>query len=218
MDRYYNFVHPTLPLLPSESSALNRLTHCPSRLREALFLALECSIYSFAPRALPPTDLSLSQRLHQCFEVINSAEHTLGDSDSSRQFFNGLVFCQSLAFLFIASDRPGPGTVGSPSGLLGRLAGIISEIGLNDAKTLAALRDQDYELFQAARQTFWVAFILDRFHASSRTKDLMLPLYCGSLSREDFKILGEEAYHLARKSLYFVLSMSTYAALQVPPI
>ncbi|KAJ4295371.1 hypothetical protein N0V90_007383 [Kalmusia sp. IMI 367209] len=195
---YYNTMHSTLPLLSSESSALNRLTHCPSKLREALFLSLECSIRSSAPRALPPTDVSMNQMLHQCFEVINAAEHALHDPDNSRQFFNNLVFCQSLVLLFIASDRPTPGTVGSPAGLLGRLAGHITEIGLNDPKTLTLLREQDHELYQAARQTFWVAFILDRFHASSRSKDIILPLQSGLVSRDDYKVLGEEAYHLAR--------------------
>ena len=198
-------MHSTLPLLSSESSALNRLSHCPSKLREALFLSLECSLRSSAPRALPPTDFTLNQMLHQCFEVVDAAKHTLDDPDHSRQFFNNLVYCQSLVLLFVASDRPKPGTVGNAAELLGRIAGVITEIGLDDAKTLASLRDQDTELYQASRQTFWVAFILDRFHASSRSKNIMLPLHEGSPSREDFKLLGEEAYHLIRKSACFHL-------------
>ncbi|KAF1977316.1 hypothetical protein BU23DRAFT_550647 [Bimuria novae-zelandiae CBS 107.79] len=195
---YYSTIHGTLPLLSSESSSLNRLSHCPSKLREALFLSLECSIRSVAPRALPPNDASVNQMLHQCSEVIDAARHTLDDSDHFRQFFNNLVYCQSLVFMFIASDRPKPGTVGNSAELLGRIAGVVTDIGLDDAKTLASLREQDFELYQAARQTFWVAFILDRFHASSRSKNIMLPLHEGSPSREDYKLLGEEAYHIAR--------------------
>ena len=192
-------MHATLPLLSSEMPALNRLSHCPPKLREALFLSLECSIRSSAPRALPPTEASVTQLLHQCFDVVDAAKHTLDDSDHSRQVFNNIVYCQSLVLLFIASDRPKPGTVGNAAELLGRIAGVITETGLDDAKTLALLRDQDFELYQTARQTFWVAFILDRFHASSRDKNIMLPLHEGSPSREDYKLLGEEAYHLARK-------------------
>ncbi|KAL5441791.1 hypothetical protein PMIN06_001442 [Paraphaeosphaeria minitans] len=195
---YYSTMHSTLPLLSSESSALNRLTQCPSKLREALFLSLECSIRSSAPRSLPPTENSINQMLHQCFDTVDAAKHTLDDPDHARQFFNNLVYCQSLILLFIASDRPKPGTVGNSAELLGRIAGVITEIGLDDGKTLASLREQDIESYQAARQTFWVAFILDRFHASSRSKNLMLPIHEGSPSRDDHKLLGEEAYHLVR--------------------
>ncbi|KAK7179944.1 hypothetical protein PSPO01_13943 [Paraphaeosphaeria sporulosa] len=195
---YYSTMHSTLPLLSSESSALNRLTQCPSKLREALFLSLECSIRSSAPRSLPPTENSINQMLHQCFDTVDAAKHTLDDPDHARQFFNNLVYCQSLVLLFIASDRPKPGTVGNSAELLGRIAGVITEVGLDDAKTLTSLREQDIELYQAARQTFWVAFILDRFHASSRSKNLMLPIHEGSPSRDDHKLLGDEAYHLVR--------------------
>lgn len=193
-------MHSTLPLLSSESSSLSRLTQCPPKLREALFLSLECSIRSSAPRSLPPTETNVNQILHQCFDLVDSAKYALDDPDHARQFFNNLVYCQSLVLLFIASDRPKPGTVGNSAELLGRIAGVVTEIGLDDGKTLSALREQDIELYQAARQTFWVAFILDRFHASSRSKNLMLPVHEGSPSRDDHKLLGEEAYHLVRKS------------------
>jgi hypothetical protein len=42
-------------------------------------------------------------------------------------------------------------------------------------------------------------FILDRFHASSMSSDLMLPLFCGGVSRDDAVALGEVAYQLARE-------------------
>lgn len=198
-------MHSILPLLPSERTALNRLSQCPPKLREALFLSLECSLRFSAPRALPTTEFSVIQMLHECLEVLDAAKHALNDPDHSRQFFNNLVYCQSLILVFIASDRPTTGTVGNAAELLGRIAGVISDIGLDDAKTMASLRDQDVELYQASRQTFWVAFILDRFHASSRSKNIMLPLHEGSPSRDDFKLLGEEAYHLARKTTLSIL-------------
>jgi hypothetical protein len=201
--RYYNVIHPSLPLLPLDSSSLNRLTHCPSKLREAFFVSLECSIRSFASSALSPTDLLVPvqpvQLIHQCFEVVDAAKHLLSDPDGSRQLFNNLVYCQSLIFLIVASDRPGPSTIGSTAELLGRLAGCISESGLNDAKILASLREHDHEVYEAARRTFWVAFILDRFYAASRDKNTLLPPHSGSVSRDDFNALGEVGYHLARK-------------------
>lgn len=142
--------------------------------------------------------MDTNQLIRQSFAAVDAAKHELTDLDAARQFFNNLVYCQSLVFLTIASDRPGPGVVGSTAELLGRLAGSITDMGLNDAKTLASLRDQDFDIYQAARRTFWVAFILDRFHASSRSKDIVLPLFCGSVSRDDFDSLGAVAYHLAR--------------------
>ncbi|KAF1956915.1 hypothetical protein CC80DRAFT_504024 [Byssothecium circinans] len=195
---YYNAVHPSLPLLPQDSSALNRLTHCPIKLREAFFVSLECSMRSFAPKALPATDIAPVQLIHQCFEIVDAVKHQLEDADSSRQLFNNILYCQSLIFLIIASDRPTPSTIGSTAELLGRLAGCISASGLNDMKVLATLRENDHDVFQAARRTFWIAFILDRFYAASRDKNTLLPSHSGSVSRDDYAALGEAGYHLAR--------------------
>lgn len=195
-----------MPLLSQDSQSLNRLNQCPPKLREAFFISLECSIRSFVPKTLPHNDLGVNHLLHQCFESVDAAKHNLNDAESSHQFFNNLVYCQSLIFLSIASDRPSPGTVGSTAELLGRLAGCITEAGLNDAKLLAVLREQDPEMYEMARRTFWVAFILDRFHASSRSKDIILPLHSGSLSRDDFNALGEVGYNLARRSFHNNLS------------
>ena len=153
---------------------------------------------SFAPRALPATDVTPVQLIHQCFEIVDAVKHQLGDADSSRQLFNNIVYCQSLIFLIIASDRPSPSTIGSTAELLGRLAGCVSESGLNDMKVLGALREHDYEVYQAARRTFWIAFILDRFYAASRDKNTLLPSHSGSVSRDDYIALGEAGYHLAR--------------------
>lgn len=200
---YANVIHPTLPILPHDSSALNRLTHCPQKLREAFFLTLEGCIRSIAPRALPQTELSLNQLLHQCVAAVDAAKHTLHDADSSRQFYNSLVYCQTLILLALASDRPGPATVCSIAQLLGQIAGCISDAGVNDLRTLNRLKEQDREVYLTARRVFWTAFILDRFHASSHSKDIMLPLQSGGLSRDDYTALGGDiGYNLARKYPY----------------
>lgn len=195
---YYTVVHPTIPILSHNDSALNRLTNCPGKLREAFFLALEACVRNFAAKSLSPTDLSLNQLLQQCFTAVDAAKYSLSNSDHSQQLYNNLVFCQSLTLLAAATDRPGPVVVGSTAQLLGQLAGFITDLGLNDSRTLSALKEQDIEAFQMARRVFWSAFILDRFHASSRSKDIMLPLHVGSLTRDDFSALGEAGYHLAR--------------------
>lgn len=199
LDRYYNIIHPTLPILPHNDSALNRLTNCPQKLRESFFLALEGCIRLFAPKALPQIELTPAQLLQQCLTAVDAAKYYLSDADNSRQFYNHLVYCKSLILLAAACDRPGSGGVGSTSQLLGQIAGCFTDAGLNDARTLSAIREQDLESFHAARRVFWTAFIIDRFHASARSRDLMLPLHSGSLSRDDFAALGDVGYHLARK-------------------
>lgn len=131
---------------------------------------------------------------------MDAAKHTLHDADSSRQFYNTLVYCQCLILLALASDRPGPATVGSIAQLLGQLAGCIADAGLNDARTLNTYKEQDREVYLTARRVFWSAFIIDRFHASGHSKDTMLPLHSGGLSRNDHVALGGDVgYNLARK-------------------
>ncbi|KAH6633430.1 hypothetical protein C7974DRAFT_171085 [Boeremia exigua] len=195
---YYNLIHPTLPILPHDSTSLNRLTNCPAKLREAFFLALDACVRSFAPRALPQIDTNLTQLLHQTFASVDAAKLTINDPDASRQIYNNLVYCQSLLLLLLASDKPGPGVVGSTSQLLGQIAGCITEGGFNDVRTLTSLKEHDQDAFQGSRRVFWTALILDRFHASSRSKDIMLPLHSGSLTRDDYGALGDLGYHLAR--------------------
>ena len=167
-------------------------------MREAFFLSLDVCIRSFAPRALTQIDVSVTQLLHQTFASVDAAKLTLNDGEPSRHFYHRLVYCQSLILLALASDKPGPGAVGSVSQLLGQIAGCITEAGFNDTRVLNSLKDQDQEAFQSARRVFWTAFILDRFHASSRSKDIMLPLHSGSLTRDDYAALGDIGYHLAR--------------------
>lgn len=199
LDRYYNLIHPTLPILPHDSTSLNRLSNCPSKLREAFFLSLDASVRSLAPRVLPQSDITLTQLLHQSFASVDAAKLTTHDSDSARQFYNNLVHCQCLLLLALASDRPASGAVGSTSQLLGQIAGCITENGFNDARVLNSLKEQDQDAYQGSRRVFWTALILDRFHASSRSKDILLPLHSGSLTRDDYAALGDLCYHLARK-------------------
>lgn len=195
---YYSVIHPTLPILPHNESQLIRLTNCPAKLREAFFLTLEGCIRSFASRALPPLEISLNQLLQQCFASVDAANYCLNDSDGSRQFYNSLVYCQSLILLAAASDRPGPGVVGSTTGLLARISACIADAGINDARALSSIKEQDHEVYQTARRAYWTALILDRFHASSRSKDMMIRRYAGTLSRDDYSALGEVGYYLAR--------------------
>jgi hypothetical protein len=145
----------------------------------------------------------VNQLLLSCVNAVDAAKNTFHDADNTRQFYNSLVYCQTLIFLVLASDRPGPATVCSIAQLLGQLAGCISDAGMNDARTLNRLKEQDREVYLTARRVFWTAFILDRFHASSHSKDIMLPLQSGGLSRDDYTALGGDVgYHLARE-LFF---------------
>lgn len=84
--------------------------------------------------------------------------------------------------------------------LLGQLAGSIDEAGLNDARTLSALKEQDREAYLSARRVFWTALIVDRFYASAHNKNIKLELHTGGLSRDDHSALGGDVgFHLARE-------------------
>jgi hypothetical protein len=61
------------------------------------------------------------------------------------------------------------------------------------------MKEQDLEVYQTARRVYWTALIIDRFHASSQSTDMMIRRYSGKLSRDDYSALGEVGYHLARK-------------------
>ncbi|KAF2655236.1 hypothetical protein K491DRAFT_716458 [Lophiostoma macrostomum CBS 122681] len=195
---YYSTIHSMLPILAHETPSLNRLSNCPAKLRETFFTALECCIRAYSPSSLPPADVGLAEFVRQCSAALENAQHDLSDTDSSRQFYNNLVYCQCLVFLIVAGDKPGPSESGNTADLLGRLAGRISELGLNNAKVVLPLREADRETFDDCRRLFWVAFILDRFHAAARSKDPILPVQCGTVSRDDFIALSEPGYHLAR--------------------
>jgi hypothetical protein len=184
---------------------LNRLANCPAKLREAFFLSLECCIRSFASKALPPLADTLSQLLQQCFNSVDSAKYCRSDADSSRQLYNNLVFCQALILLASASDRPDSGVTGTTTELLGQIAGCIVSTGLNDSRILDVLKEQDQDLYHTARRVFWTAFVLDRFHASSRSTNAVIPLLSGTLSHEDRSALGEVGYHLACEFISFPL-------------
>lgn len=206
MPSYYTIIHPTLPVLPHHDSALNRLSNCPPKLREAFFLALECAIRSLAPKALPGVEVGLTSLLQQSSLAVEAANWSLNDTDNSRQFYNHVIFCEALILLAIASDRPSSANVKSPSLLLGQINGLIALNGLNDSATLAMLKQQDLELFHSARRVYWVARILDSFYASSKSKDTMFEQRGTELLRDDITALGDVGYHLARKSMPTVCS------------
>ncbi|KAF2267512.1 hypothetical protein CC78DRAFT_541480 [Lojkania enalia] len=187
---YYNTIHPTLPFLAHDPTFLNRLTDCPPKLREAFFLSLEVAVRSLSVTNGPTSDFGAGQLVSRCLNALDETQQTLSDPDSLRQLFNNIVCSQSLVFLILASDKPGP-SVMSTAELLGRLAARITELRLNDSRFLATIKEQDHDSFEASRRLYWVSFILDRFHASSRTTDALLPLHGGSPSRDDFNALGE---------------------------
>ena len=107
--------------------------------------------------------------------------------------------CHTLILLAAASDRPGPAVVGSTTGLLARISASIADAGINDSRTLTTMKEQDVELYYTARRVYWTALIFDRFHASSRSKDMMIRRYSGTLSKDDHTALGEVGYFLARE-------------------
>ncbi|KAF2116271.1 hypothetical protein BDV96DRAFT_47079 [Lophiotrema nucula] len=194
---YYTTIHPTLPILSHDSTLLSHLTGCPSKLRQAFFLALEASVRSFSASSLPPSDFSVGQLARRSSDAAEETEAALGNPEDLQQVYPKLVYCQTLLLLVLAYDKPGAGEFKSGK-LLAQICSAISQFGFNNAQFLARIREQDQESFDMSRRLFMVTFILDRFRASSTAQDTVLPVITSPFSRDDLNASGEVAYHLAR--------------------
>ena len=104
-----------------------------------------------------------------------------------------------MTLLAFARDKSGPKGVIGTGELIARAASRITGLGLKDAENIRDLREQDPEVADVGRRLLWVLLILDRFHASSSGSDPRLPVFCGTVTREDYQALGEMGYHLARE-------------------
>ncbi|KAF2733427.1 hypothetical protein EJ04DRAFT_577626 [Polyplosphaeria fusca] len=185
---YYNNIHPAFPILPPETASLNRLSDCPSKLREIFFTALDAAVRSSVASPAPSSELNMDQ-------LCTDAQKSVSESEAPRIPYNRLVFLQIVLLLALASDQPGSRSE-YPASLLGRLIAQLTTYHFDDLEYIFRLKEQDYECFEAARRIFWGTFILDRFYASSQNTTALLPLHCGLLSREEFNVLGEVGYHL----------------------
>ncbi|WPH01064.1 Hypothetical protein R9X50_00389900 [Acrodontium crateriforme] len=204
VDEYYRIIHQTFPLLPNNKNRLRqRLADCPSSLREAFLVAIDCLMRTFPTTSLPP-NAGYAQALKRAAELL--AKYPF-DNPSSHTDATNLVYLQTLLLMALESDNHGPATIRGQAGpsraeWLGRAAGVAGQLEINVIRTpsqsvMDGDRDSEERL---ARRVWWVLFILDRWHASSTADLLKLPENSVVLLPEDQILLGESTYHLARLS------------------
>lgn len=204
VDEYYRLIHQTFPLLPNNKNRLRqRLSQCPSSLREAFLVALDCLMRTFPTTSLQP-NANYAQALKRAAELL--AKYPF-DNPSTHTNATNLIYLQTLLLMALESDNHGPATIRGQAGpsraeWLGRAAGVAGQLEINlihatNQSVLEGDRDSDDRL---SRRVWWVLFILDRWHASSTADLLKLPENSIVLHPEDQLLLGESTYHLARLS------------------
>ena len=206
IDEYYRIIHQTFPLLPKSKNRLRqRLSDCPSSLREAFLAALDCLMRTFPTTSLGP-NANYAQALKKAAELL--AKYPF-DNPSTHTNATNLVYLQTLLLMALECDNHGPATVAGQAGpsraeWLGRAAGVAGQLEINVIRSTnnqQSIMEGDHDSEdKLARRVWWVLFILDRWHASSTADLLKLPENSLVLFPEDQYLLGESTYHLARLS------------------
>jgi len=204
VDEYYRLIHQTFPLLPHSKHRLQqRISECPSSLREAFVNVLSCMMRTF-PSSILRANQSYAVSMKRAAELLAAYPF---ENPSTHNTGTNLVYLQILLLMALESDNHGPATMRGQAGpsrseWLGRAAGVAGQLEINLIRPqprMITTGDPDSE-DRLARRVWWVLFILDRWHASSTSDLLKLPENSVVLLPEDQIILGESTYHLARLS------------------
>ena len=109
--------------------------------------------------------------------------------------------------MFLYTELSGPGFTRMQQGMpaaasLGLAVGLAYFLKLHVSRSYTNLGggggDPDSSE-KLCRRTWWTLVTLDRWHASSTSSPLFIPDTSTVLLPEDKNVLGESAYHLARK-------------------
>ncbi|KAI9790970.1 MAG: Glucose-responsive transcription factor [Peltula sp. TS41687] len=200
--RYYELLHPSLPLLPNSKTRLrSRLANCPPILREAFLGALDAAV-----RSTSRANGMMSPDFHGTRKAADLLAASQFEGHVTRNMATGLISLQTMILMAIEADGRGPsipgGQFGPPSSVwIGAAVGLAYNLRLHHFRLHdlhpAADIDSDEKL---GRRDWWVLVVLDRWHAMSTSSPVHIPDSSVSLVAEDQVLLGEIAYHLARVS------------------
>lgn len=197
---YLNVVHQCYPLLAASKPRVeDRLLHCPPRLRDAFIEALYGTMQSFVsvPGLYTNGDVGSASRLITEWE----------SESSPRTSVMNLVHLQTLILIAIATDNYGPSSLKGEHGgaskpsVLGRAVGLAYSMRLHvpSQKTHSVTKpDPDSDENVAAR-AWWTLIMLDRWNAISTSSPLFIPNDSVVILPSLNTLLGEGAFHLARK-------------------
>jgi len=198
IERYYNLIHHTFPLLPQNKARLHaRLANCDPILREAFHESLQAAVYSFPSPSLPATGQQSTKKAAQLIAAFQF------ENMSSRSFSTNLIYLQTMMLMAIeAGNRPpSRGQGGSSQSIwLGSAIGLAHYLKLYlqqpPEKNSEGDHDSDDKM---ARRIWWSIIIMDRWHASSRSRPLLIPDASVAVCAGDQSLLGEHLYQFARK-------------------
>ena len=191
--RYFEHIHPTVPILSEDRSKLHVLvTACSANLRTAFFRTIAASV--------TPTD----ERLTTYCAALNQLHRAADSNPAQREHTTNVVYLHSLVFAIMAADSLGnPATLspGAPSvGMLyGEARDVAAHLKLDSVTSIVPGNEElSAEIFAAGRRAFWTLLTLDAFKAlgEGTVPTLTTP---GPLVDGDLESLGHTLYELARQ-------------------
>ena len=197
LNRYYELIHPTFPLLPEAKPNLrSRLAEAPASMRDAFLEALYSTVQSSPASRARGVSTSNARRAS---DLIISAQF---ESSTTRSHRDNLIYLQTLILMGLEADNHGPGSSGPPrAAWLGAAVGLVYNMKLHSnrlprEKLQTGDPDSDEKL---GRRAWWVLVVLDRWHAISTSSPLFIPDSSVALLMEDQTVLGVALYHIARE-------------------
>ena len=186
--RYYRLIHPTLPLLPHTTAAIqDNVQKVPAGVCEAFFAALDAAVVAMSR---PDT----KEVMKSATDQLKGIQSVSGYTDT---LLSKLVYLQALILMVVAADNVGPSY---------KSKGTWISLAV-DAATAMKLHqpvrpdDPDsYKRGDLGRRAWLILFILDRWYAVSKDDIPRVPEANCKLVDFDRELMGDTPYHLFRKS------------------
>ena len=186
--RYYELIHPLLPILPHTPSGIQRIVQIvPAGLCEAFFAALDAAVNA-STQPYPGN-------------VIKSAAAQISniesDPDYTKTTMSKAVLLQALILMIIAKDNAGPRIQHQ---YINAATQIAMDIGLGAQPSSGDPSEKEpYTRGDLGRRSWLTLFILDRWHAVGHGGVYQIPEARCKLRDSDYSLLGHTTYHLFRK-------------------
>ena len=200
MFRYYQSIHPTFPLLAHDKSELRALlTHASPAIRDAFFEALHMVARSSA--SIPSLTHPFGQDHHEKLSMRSEPSNF-----ALRSNLANLVYLQTSLLMVIAIDTSGPATRQPPDAperavWFGRAMAAAQHLKLRDTELANSIGGSSADTIHAQnRRAWWTLVVVDRWYAVGTANAPQIAESITNFAEEDLQLLGDQFYHLARKS------------------
>lgn len=185
-------------------------------MREAFYESINAAIGSY-PSSTQHHDQRGSRKAAQLLTLA-----TQNDYGSARTFSTNIVSMQIMLLMAIEAQNRGPASFyeGFHSSVwIGSAVGLAYSMKLHQHKlpdkALETEADSDDKL---GRRLWWALIIMDRWHASSMSRPVLIPDSSVVVLPEDQGLLGEHSYHLTRKRYLYLDTTFTILTIDIRPI